>query len=68
MRHILKKVHDHRRLDESHGPLFTLDDILHAELKGDNLTKLTSIWMPRSVGSLQPADGSFSASCARANN
>ena len=38
-RQILKLVYDYNKRDEANGALFTLKDILHAELKGDTLAK-----------------------------
>ena len=39
---ILNRVYEYNRLDEANGALFTIEDILHIELKGDKLAKFKS--------------------------
>ena len=39
---ILNMVYEHNRLDEANGALFTIEDILQVELKGDKLAKFKS--------------------------
>ena len=37
-------VYDYNKVDEANGALFTVEDILHVELKGDKLAKFKNDW------------------------
>ena len=49
-------MYDCNKLDEADGALFTLEDILHVELKWDKLVKFKNDWDATITGQAKPLD------------
>ena len=53
-RQLLKLVYENHKVDEANGALFTMEDILHVELRGDTRAKLNNDWDATATGQSKP--------------
>ena len=53
---MLEMVYDYNNVDEANGALFTIEDIIHVDRKGDKLVTFQNVWDSTIAGQAKPLD------------